>query len=161
MVTHPLVSSYLALSSLPRRSAAVCFLLHFPWGHPRLPLAVTVLCEARTFLRAVKAAPPPYVPLVFLPHDTIVCTDLQAARFSDILKAHHFPKARWAGCGCIFRCRRRPGRKGCSCAVFCGSAAFPPTCCGRSSSTAAALRPAAGRSWQTNGSFRGRRSPLP
>ena len=31
----------------------------------RLPLAVTVLCEARTFLRAVKAAPPPYVPLVF------------------------------------------------------------------------------------------------
>ena len=21
--------------------------MHFPWGHPRLPLAVTVLCEAR------------------------------------------------------------------------------------------------------------------
>ena len=32
---------------------------------PDMPLAVTVLCEARTFLRAVKAAPPPYVPLVF------------------------------------------------------------------------------------------------
>jgi hypothetical protein len=31
---------------------AVCFLWHFPAGHPGLPLATTLLCEVRTFLDA-------------------------------------------------------------------------------------------------------------
>ncbi len=30
--------------------AAVCFLWHFPAGHPGLPLTTTLLCGARTFL---------------------------------------------------------------------------------------------------------------
>jgi len=29
---------------------AVYFLLYFPWGHPHLPLASTLFCDARTFL---------------------------------------------------------------------------------------------------------------
>ena len=32
-------------------SGAVYFLLHFPWGRPRSPLATTLPCGARTFLR--------------------------------------------------------------------------------------------------------------
>ena len=34
----------------PQRGEAVCFLLHFPSGHPAWPLASTVLCGVRTFL---------------------------------------------------------------------------------------------------------------
>jgi hypothetical protein len=34
----------------PRCGEAVCFLLHFPSGHPAWPLASTVLCGVRTFL---------------------------------------------------------------------------------------------------------------
>jgi len=49
-----LVGSYPTVSPLPggrhagRR--AVCFLWHFPAGHPGLPLATTLPCGARTFL---------------------------------------------------------------------------------------------------------------
>ena len=60
-----LVRSYRTFPPFPAQNAGSLFLLHYPWGHPRLPLAVTIPCEARTFLRTVKAAPPPYVPLVF------------------------------------------------------------------------------------------------
>ena len=35
----------------PEGPSAVCFLWHFPWGRPRWPLATTVPCPARTFLR--------------------------------------------------------------------------------------------------------------
>ena len=40
---------------LPHLSTLTCnaggiSLLHFPWGRPRRPLAVILLCEARTFL---------------------------------------------------------------------------------------------------------------
>ncbi len=51
-----LVGSYPAVSPLPRASgrsrpaAAVCFLWHFPAGHPGLPLTTTLPCGARTFL---------------------------------------------------------------------------------------------------------------
>jgi uncharacterized protein len=31
---------------------AVCFLWHFPASHLGLPLAITLLCEVRTFLEA-------------------------------------------------------------------------------------------------------------
>src|SRR5262245_12780449 len=46
------VSSYLAFSPLPLglHGAAVCFLRHFPWGHPHQPLAGIPSCGARTFL---------------------------------------------------------------------------------------------------------------
>jgi len=33
--------------------AAVCFLLHFPWGRPRSVLRTTLPCGARTFLPGV------------------------------------------------------------------------------------------------------------
>ena len=50
-VTRTAVSSYLAFSPLPLdKLGAVCFLWHFPWGHPRSPLATTLPCGARTFL---------------------------------------------------------------------------------------------------------------
>jgi hypothetical protein len=50
-VTRAAVSSYLAFSPLPLdKLGAVCFLWHFPWGHPRSPLATTLPCGARTFL---------------------------------------------------------------------------------------------------------------
>ncbi len=35
---------------------AVCFLWHFPWGHPRSALPTTLPCGARTFLPAHLAA---------------------------------------------------------------------------------------------------------
>ena len=41
-VTSEAVRSYRTVSPLPRRSAAVCFLWHYPWGRPRRPLAGTV-----------------------------------------------------------------------------------------------------------------------
>jgi len=35
----------------PEGPSAVCFLRHFPAGHPGRPLAATAPCPARTFLR--------------------------------------------------------------------------------------------------------------
>ncbi len=53
-VTRGAVSSYLAFSPLPQdKPGAVCFLWHFPWGHPRSPLATILPCGARTFLQPV------------------------------------------------------------------------------------------------------------
>ena len=53
-----LVRSYRTVSPLPpfRRRAAVCFLWHCPASHLGLPLAITLLCEVRTFLDALPAA---------------------------------------------------------------------------------------------------------
>jgi hypothetical protein len=45
-----LVGSYPAVSPLPGRGPAVCFLWHFPAGHPGLPLATTLPYGVRTFL---------------------------------------------------------------------------------------------------------------
>ena len=42
--------------------AAVCFLWHFPAGHPGLPLTTTLLCGVRTFLGAGPFRPPASVP---------------------------------------------------------------------------------------------------
>ena len=44
------VSSYLAFSPLPRLVEVVCFLWHFPSGHPAPPLAGVLPGGARTFL---------------------------------------------------------------------------------------------------------------
>jgi hypothetical protein len=38
--------------------AAVCFLWHFPASHLGLPLAITLLCEVRTFLDTEVPRPP-------------------------------------------------------------------------------------------------------
>ncbi len=46
----PLVRSYRTVSPLPPRVVAVCFLWHCPASHLGLPLAITLLCEVRTFL---------------------------------------------------------------------------------------------------------------
>ena len=46
------VSSYLAFPSLPDCSGGI-FLLHFPQSRLRLPLAGTLLCDARTFLTVI------------------------------------------------------------------------------------------------------------
>ena len=45
-----LVRSYRTVSPLPRLSGAVCFLWHFPEGHPWWTLSTTLPCGARTFL---------------------------------------------------------------------------------------------------------------
>ena len=50
-----LVRSYRTVSPLPpvptnRGRVAVCFLWHYPASHLGLPLAITLLCEVRTFL---------------------------------------------------------------------------------------------------------------
>jgi hypothetical protein len=45
-----LVRSYRTVSPLLPRKVAVCFLWHFPASHLGLPLAITLLCEVRTFL---------------------------------------------------------------------------------------------------------------
>ena len=47
--------SYTAVSPLPAHALAVCFLWHFPAGHPGLPLTTTLPCGARTFLGEVRA----------------------------------------------------------------------------------------------------------
>jgi hypothetical protein len=44
-----LVRSYRTVSPLPLK-VAVCSLWHFPASHLGLPLAITLLCEVRTFL---------------------------------------------------------------------------------------------------------------
>ena len=50
---HPYQARYTAVSPVPCMNLAVCFLWHFPWGHPHWTLSSTLLCGARTFL------PPP------------------------------------------------------------------------------------------------------
>src|SRR4051812_9293211 len=47
-----LVRSYRTVSPLPPLPVAVCFLWHFPASHLGLPLAITLLCEVRTFLES-------------------------------------------------------------------------------------------------------------
>jgi len=48
-----LVVSYTTVSPLPpARPEAVCFLWHFPAGHPGSALPTTLPCGARTFLAA-------------------------------------------------------------------------------------------------------------
>ena len=44
----------------PRERGAVYFLLHFPWGRPRSPLATTLPCGARTFLRTALSSRRPF-----------------------------------------------------------------------------------------------------
>ena len=41
-----------------RQPSAVCFLWHFPWDHSRWPLATTVPCPVRTFLRRIVTKTP-------------------------------------------------------------------------------------------------------
>jgi len=45
-----LVRSYRTVSPLPASRPAVSFLWHCPASHLGLPLAITLLCEVRTFL---------------------------------------------------------------------------------------------------------------
>src|ERR1700691_267026 len=59
-----LVVSYTAVSPLPRWRGAVCFLWHYPAGHPGSALPTTLPCGARTFLTgpAPGATAPPTHP---------------------------------------------------------------------------------------------------
>ena len=50
-VTGCAVVSYTALSPLPAKRQAVCFLWHFPLSHLSRTLSGILPCEARTFLR--------------------------------------------------------------------------------------------------------------
>jgi hypothetical protein len=43
------------VSPLPALRRAVSFLWHFPYGHPRLPLATVLLYAVRTFLSCLAA----------------------------------------------------------------------------------------------------------
>ena len=54
-----LVRSYRTVSPLPPRTVAVCFLWHCPASHLGLPLAITLLCEVRTFLEWYRYHPRP------------------------------------------------------------------------------------------------------
>ncbi len=56
-----LVVSYTTVSPLPIRRSAVCFLWHFPAGHPGWVLPTTLLDGVRTFLDAcaMQATRPP------------------------------------------------------------------------------------------------------
>ncbi len=47
----PLTFPLSHIPTLPRPPSAVFFLWHFPWAHARWPLAITVPCAVRTFLR--------------------------------------------------------------------------------------------------------------
>jgi len=49
-VARLLVSSYLAISPLPRTSRGGMFLWHYPWGCPHWALPSTLLYGVRTFL---------------------------------------------------------------------------------------------------------------
>ncbi|GAA3727676.1 hypothetical protein GCM10022402_05490 [Salinactinospora qingdaonensis] len=49
---RPLVVSYTTVSPLPPRAVAVCFLWHYPAGHPGSVLPTTLPCGVRTFLDA-------------------------------------------------------------------------------------------------------------
>ena len=44
-----LVRSYRTFPPFPAQNAGSLFLLHYPWGHPRLPLAVTVPLRSPDF----------------------------------------------------------------------------------------------------------------
>src|SRR5690606_19978967 len=57
LVTESPVRSYRTLSPLPTRTSAVCFLWHFPAGHPDLHFASILPCGARTFLDLRTAQP--------------------------------------------------------------------------------------------------------
>jgi hypothetical protein len=48
-VARTAVRSYRTLSPLPRKSEAVCFLWHYPWGRPRRRLSGTVLPRSPDF----------------------------------------------------------------------------------------------------------------
>lgn len=53
-----LVRSYRTVSPLPsshQAQTAVCFLWHCPASHLGLPLAITLLCEVRTFLETFRS----------------------------------------------------------------------------------------------------------
>jgi len=53
-----LVVSYTTVSPLPRRAGAVCFLWHFPAGHPGWALPTTPPFGVRTFLDGLPPRPP-------------------------------------------------------------------------------------------------------
>ena len=46
-----LIRSHIRTFTHSHAGLAVCFLWHFPWDHSRWPLAITVPCPVRTFLR--------------------------------------------------------------------------------------------------------------
>ena len=65
-VTREAVVPYTAIPPLPQNfffngsdpmSAAVSFLLHWPWGRPHRTLSGTLPCEARTFLTGKAGSP--------------------------------------------------------------------------------------------------------
>ncbi len=70
-----LVRSYRTVSPLPRLSGAVCFLWHFPEGHPWWMLSTTLPCGARTFLpqTMLRAAAQP-TPVDISYSSAIACT---------------------------------------------------------------------------------------
>ena len=55
------------------------FLLHFPVGHPRRTLSVTLLCEARTFLTVI--------PFGVIPRDSAVCFSFIIPRLARNVKS--------------------------------------------------------------------------
>lgn len=76
-----LVRSYRTVSPLPPQAVAVCFLWHFPASHLGLPLAITLLCEVRTFLEPPCGGPRPPGQLVrddlrYYPRDPGASNDL-------------------------------------------------------------------------------------
>ncbi len=66
-----------------KNPSAVCFLLHFPWGHPPWPLASTLPCGVPTFLRL--ESPRPSIRLFQVPSLNILNFSTQKSKSLSIL----------------------------------------------------------------------------
>src|SRR5690349_19264677 len=88
-----LVRSYRTVSPLPPHAVAVCFLWHCPASHLGLPLAITPLCEVRTFLETPSGDP--------RPPSQLVRTQQRTASYTDSATARELPGPHAACCAAI------------------------------------------------------------
>src|ERR1700722_18751856 len=75
-----LVRSYRTVSPLPPLRVAVCFLWHFPASRLGLPLAITLLCEVRTFLDSLLREHEPRPPGQLVRANTVLVAECAGQR---------------------------------------------------------------------------------
>ena len=68
--------------TLTTAKVAVCFLWHFPASRLGLPLAITLLCEVRTFLDSALREPEPRPPSQLVRANTVLVTESAGQRLS-------------------------------------------------------------------------------
>jgi hypothetical protein len=71
--------------TLTTAKVAVCFLWHFPASRLGLPLAITLLCEVRTFLDSALREPEPRSPSQLVRANTVLVTECAGQRLSQHL----------------------------------------------------------------------------